>query len=269
VASASLAQEDEKRPTTIDEKEWSVPEGSHWTQIRRPQLSLSHTQLFQPGSKEAREAFDRLEKEVQWLSEEQSKIKVSAVTSHALHVLASVILQVFGRVVAVPRKQAGYGDEGVTYSYSGLTLSALPWCPVLRELRQRVCDSAGVPFNFVLVNRYANGDDYAGEHRDDERELDPKAPIASLTLGAERDFYFKHANARSCATKRRKETSEAESPPAKLTLSLRDGQLLLMNPPTNRHWYHGLPKRKTCKRVRINLTFRRVLDTAKAASKEG
>lgn len=35
-----------------------------------------------------------------------------------------------------------------------------------------------------------------GEHKDDERELDPKTPIASLSLGQPRDFYFRHQDAR-------------------------------------------------------------------------
>ena len=31
-----------------------------------------------------------------------------------------------------------------------------------------------------------------GDHRDDEKELCKKTPIASLSLGAERDFVLKH-----------------------------------------------------------------------------
>ena len=35
-----------------------------------------------------------------------------------------------------------------------------------------------------------------GEHQDAEKELDPAAPIASLSLGQPRDFVFKHRDAR-------------------------------------------------------------------------
>ena len=35
-----------------------------------------------------------------------------------------------------------------------------------------------------------------GEHKDDEKELDPDVPIASISLGQARDFYFKHQDAR-------------------------------------------------------------------------
>lgn len=35
-----------------------------------------------------------------------------------------------------------------------------------------------------------------GEHRDNEPELDPNYPIASISLGQERDFVLKHKDAR-------------------------------------------------------------------------
>lgn len=35
-----------------------------------------------------------------------------------------------------------------------------------------------------------------GEHKDDEKELDPNVPIASLSVGQPRDFYFKHQDVR-------------------------------------------------------------------------
>lgn len=35
-----------------------------------------------------------------------------------------------------------------------------------------------------------------GEHRDNEPELDPNFPIASISLGQERPFVLKHKDAR-------------------------------------------------------------------------
>lgn len=89
-----------------------------------------------------------------------------------------------------------------------------------------------------------------GEHRDDEKELDPLCPIASVSLGAARDFIFRHRDARGKGAKRRIE-------PVKLELA--HGSLLLMNMPTNTFWYHSLPARKKVLQPRINLTFRRIL----------
>lgn len=89
-----------------------------------------------------------------------------------------------------------------------------------------------------------------GEHRDDERELDPTCPIASVSLGATRDLIFRHKDARTGSSK-------IQIKPVKLELA--HGSLLLMNYPTNTYWYHSLPVRKKVKMPRINLTFRRIV----------
>ena len=119
--------------------------------------------------KESRRLFCALEEEVEYLSTQAARIKV------------------FGKLHDLPRRNVGYGDEGVVYKYSGLSLEPKEWTPTLREIRAGVEAASGHSYNFVLVNRYADGGDCMGEHRDDEAELDPDVPIASLSLGAARD----------------------------------------------------------------------------------
>lgn len=89
-----------------------------------------------------------------------------------------------------------------------------------------------------------------GEHRDDEKELVPKSPIASFTLGQPRDFVFKHAESRGKQAKRNILPVKVE---------LQHGSLLMMNYPTNVYWYHSLPSRKKLTNVRINMTFRQMV----------
>lgn len=101
-----------------------------------------------------------------------------------------------------------------------------------------------------LFHRYKDGRDHMGEHRDDEKELDPACPIASVSLGAVRDFVFRHRDARGGAKRRHI---------APVTVELGHGSLLLMNPPTNKYWYHSLPVRLKVRTPRINLTFRRIV----------
>lgn len=178
-------------------------------------------------------------------------------------------VQVFGKVYDIPRKQATYGDAGLTYTYSGIRRMASPWTPTLEYIRDAVTRTTGQMFNFVLVNRwetsvnfgnslpdecifffstrYKDGLDHMGEHRDDEKELDPLCPIASVSLGAARDFIFRHRDARG-------KTIQRQIEPVKLELA--HGSLLLMNFPTNTFWYHSLPIRKKISLARINLTFR-------------
>ena len=99
----------------------------------------------------------------------------------------------------------------------------------------------------LLLSRYKDGNEYMGEHKDDEKDLDPHAPIASLSLGQARDFYFKHQDTRGKKASRKID---------KVNLVLESGSLLMMNHPTNSFWYHALPKRMKVTGARINLTFR-------------
>ncbi|XP_071473378.1 DNA oxidative demethylase ALKBH2 isoform X2 [Marmota flaviventris] len=140
-------------------------------------------------------------------------------------------------------------EEKVEY-FTGLTLSPKPWIPVLECIRDRVSGLTGHTFNFVLINRYKDGCDHIGEHRDDERELAPRSPIASVSFGACRDFCFRHKDSRGKNPRQKLEV---------VRLQLAHGSLLMMNPPTNAHWYHSLPVRKKVLAPRVNLTFRKIL----------
>ncbi|XP_055970465.1 DNA oxidative demethylase ALKBH2 [Sorex fumeus] len=206
----------------------------HWQRIRAEGLDCDYTLLF--GKAEADEIFLELEREVEYFTGALARV------------------QVFGKWHTVPRKQATYGDEGLTYTFSGLTLSPRPWLPVLERVRARVSAVTGQTFNFVLVNRYRDGCDHIGEHRDDERELDPGSSIASVSFGACRDFVFRHGQSRGKKPAQRL---------AAVRLPLAHGSLLMMNPPTNTHWYHSLPVRKKVLAPRVNLTFRKILTTKK------
>ncbi|KAL6465791.1 hypothetical protein MHYP_G00259240 [Metynnis hypsauchen] len=211
-----------------EDEEFSHP--IPWRKIEAEGLDCDHGLLF--SKEEADRLFSRLEEEVEYFTGDQAKV------------------QVYGKLHSVPRQQATYGDEGLMYSFSGVHLLARPWTPTLEYIRDAVTNATGQTFNFVLINRYKDGHDHIGEHRDDERELDPTCPIASVSLGAVRDFIFRHRDARVGPNKRKIE-------PVKLELA--HGSLLLMNSPTNTYWYHSLPIRKKVKTTRINLTFRRII----------
>ncbi|CAG9585845.1 unnamed protein product [Danaus chrysippus] len=95
-------------------------------------------------------------------------------------------IKVFGKIYPLPRQQVAYGDPGITYTYSGITIPALPWPEPVLMLRDFLFTLKGIKYEFVLVNKYRNGNDHMGEHRDNEPDLDPKYPIASISFGEER-----------------------------------------------------------------------------------
>ena len=80
-----------------------------------------------------------------------------------------------------------------------------------------------------------------GWHSDNEKELIKDGVIASVSLGAERKFSFRH-----------KKTKE------KIDMILRNGSLLVMKKQIQTHWMHQLPRSKKIKEQRINLTFRTI-----------
>ncbi|KAI8749176.1 Alpha-ketoglutarate-dependent dioxygenase alkB 2 [Biomphalaria glabrata] len=207
----------------------SQPRNCQWRAINAENLNLEYSNFY--NEKEADMLMSQCEKEIIYNVGELAKV------------------QMFGKWIDIPRKQVAYGDEGLTYTFSGKTLPARPWTSLLLKIRDQIYEATGYTFNFVLINRYKDGNDYIGEHKDDEKELYPGYPIASLTLGQLRDFVFKHQDSRRIKALRNVGT---------ITLQLEHGSLLLMKHPTNSYWYHSLPRRKKAIGVRLNLTFRRM-----------
>ena len=92
-----------------------------------------------------------------------------------------------------------------------------------------------------LLNLYHDGNEGMAWHSDGEKDLKKYGAIASLSLGAERKFSFKH-----------KSTKQT------LSLWLEKGSLLVMKGSTQENWLHRLPPTKKIKTPRINLTFRTI-----------
>lgn len=156
---------------------------------------------------------------------------------------AQPTLTLYGRRHPVPRLTSWMADPGCSYRYSGIDHNPAPFTAVADGLRVDLQQwLGGAHFNSLLLNLYRHGHDRMGWHADDEPELDPTAPIASLSLGASRDLRF------------RPRPGTPAQPP--LTLRLDDGDLLLMEAPSQRHWQHGLPSRTRVQQQRLNLTFR-------------
>jgi alkylated DNA repair dioxygenase AlkB len=168
-------------------------------------------------------------------------------TSYQIHLQEDIDWQeeeivLFGKRVMQPRLTAWYGDPGVSYTYSGLTLQPKPWTPALSEIKQAIEAATGHRYNSVLLNFYRHGRDSMGWHSDDEPALGTNPAIASLSLGEARRFHLRHRDDRQ----------------QKVHLDLAHGSLLLMAGALQHHWQHQLPKSQRPLAPRINLTFRRV-----------
>ena len=151
------------------------------------------------------------------------------------------IVQVYGKRHPVPRMTVFLANEGIHYRYSGAIHRGCGWPEWFKPLLQQVNEACETDFNGCLLNLYRHGEDRMGWHADDEPEIDQEAPIASLSLGATRDFQLRH---RSTPTRR-------------MSMPLADGDLLVMHPGCQSRWMHCVPQRRKVQTTRINLTFRR------------
>ncbi|MFN0729975.1 alpha-ketoglutarate-dependent dioxygenase AlkB family protein [Polaribacter gochangensis] len=149
---------------------------------------------------------------------------------------------IFGKRIITKRKVAWYGDTDYYYNYSNVTKQALIFTEGLLALKELVEKESNATYNSCLLNLYHSGEEGMAWHSDGEKMLKKNGEIASLTLGAERKFSFKHKNTKQ-----------------KIDIILEKGSLLVMKDSTQTNWLHRLPPTKLIKTPRINLTFRTII----------
>lgn len=149
-------------------------------------------------------------------------------------------VNLFGKEIPEPRLRCYFGEK--KYVYTNSTLDSNPLPTSLLKLKTRIEHAANCSFNSVLINYYRDGKDSMGWHQDNEPELGKNPKIASLSVGEERFFNFKHIKS-----------------PEKLKIRLQNGSLLLMKNEIQHFYKHQLPKTKKIIGPRINLTFRKIL----------
>ncbi|KMQ82915.1 alpha-ketoglutarate-dependent dioxygenase alkb-like protein [Lasius niger] len=184
-------------------------------------------ELFDNVFEHPKDIFQRLETEIQYIPATQCEVNI------------------YGKSYKIPRQLAAYGDPDLTYTFSGLTVACNIWTPLLLDLKKAVEKVSGTSYNFVIINRYKDGNSCIGQHKDNEPDLDPTSPISSLSFGENRTMVFKKAG---CEDQR---------------IELQDNSLMVMRTPTNTEWTHGIPRQKDRKGVRINLTFRKIVNKKK------
>lgn len=146
---------------------------------------------------------------------------------------------IYGKHIITKRKVAWFGNEKYAYKYSNASRLALPWTPLLIDIKQVVEQHTQIAYNSCLLNLYHSGEEGMSWHTDDEKTMAKNGSIASLSFGAERKFAFKH-----------KQTKES------ISIQLQTGSLLEMKDETQSHWLHALPKSTRVLQPRVNLTFR-------------
>lgn len=188
-------------------------------------------------------------------------------------------VRIFGRDTRPRRETRAFGTGA--YFYSGQEVRAADdgWgaLQTLRDAAQRACQSIGndqqqlLPpsFSFALVHRYPGADVAPssalggakrqpaagiGMHADDERDLQPGAPIFSYSL-----MTPEPALGLSSATPVRKQRTfrmVRSSDKRRVDIALGHNDALVMCGATQRHWKHGVPPSMTVRGRRYNATLR-------------
>lgn len=114
------------------------------------------------------------------------------------------------------------------------------WPGTLEDVRDRIEDVTGVRFPVTRCVYYRDGSEGMGFHTD-LPAYGSTDSIASLSLGAEREFVF-----RSLAN-----SNET------FTIALASGSLHFMGDHCQQRYQHGLPRSNDCVEPRLNVTFRK------------
>lgn len=126
------------------------------------------------------------------------------------------------------------------YTYAGKVNYPLEFTDELLELGKIAGQICGCEFNSCLVNLYRTGKNVIGWHSDSEVNLKLGAPIASISLGAERLFDVRRrGNTELVASER-----------------LLHGSMIVMGGSMQTYYQHQIRAEAGIKTPRINLTYR-------------
>ena len=144
-----------------------------------------------------------------------------------------------------PRLEYYINKFGVPYTYGvgdyAREYAAQPNHPIIEDIEKMLQDECGVPFEVCFLNRYENQSDHLGWHADDSPEMDDNRPIAIISLGVEREIWFRpNGTGNDAVTK----------------LKLGHGSLCLMPAGMQDTHQHRIPKASFMCGRRISLTYR-------------
>lgn len=145
----------------------------------------------------------------------------------------------------VPRREYYVHDDALPYVYGSGKFAreyqSQPDHPVIAAIRERLQRALAARFDVVFLNLYEHERHHLGWHADDSPEMSDNDPIVTVSLGAEREIWF-----------RPNDDIKAEE-----RLLLRHGSAAVMLPGMQDTHQHRIPKCDRKCGPRISLTFRK------------
>jgi alkylated DNA repair dioxygenase AlkB len=151
---------------------------------------------------------------------------------------------------STPRREYYANDVAVPYMYGrgagARQYEPQAWHPVMREIQASLEARTGTRFEVCFLNGYEDQSDSLGWHADDSPEMDDERPIGVVSLGAEREIWFRPQGDKTEVTRQK----------------LQHGSLCLMLPGMQDTHFHRIPKAGFTCGARISLTFRGYVSSA-------
>jgi alkylated DNA repair dioxygenase AlkB len=176
---------------------------------------------------------------------------------------------VMGKKYKQPRDVVFLSDVSAAYDYANQKMPAIKFgekFALLKQLLDKVNAALKSDFNGILVNRYNNGNDCVGAHHDDERTLDAKVGVFSLSLGQRRTFRVKERTPKNTSVKKAIAKIVFHAPGVrKATMNetlnrcdvdLNDLDVVIMDGECQKELDHEITREARVTGVRWNLTFR-------------
>lgn len=144
----------------------------------------------------------------------------------------------------VPRKEYYVHDQNLPYTYGNgpfaRQYASQPTHDVIEYIRFELYKLLGVKFDVVFLNLYEHERHHLGWHADNSPEMSDDYPIVTVSLGAERDIWFKENGSKDHEV-----------------LTLQNGSAAVMLPGMQDTHLHRIPKHHAKCGPRISLTFRK------------
>ncbi len=176
-----------------------------------------------------------------------------------------------------PRCEYYCNDFSADYIYGKgrgqRTYTPKPWHAEILKIRTKLEDYLQCKMDVCFLNRYLNQSDHLGWHADDSPEMDDDRPIVTISLGVEREIWFRpllgqqctscgtplnSGHKMSCYVDKYKTTyGNVEK------LKLEHGSMCIMEPGMQDTWQHRIPKASFQCGERISLTFRGYVENVK------
>ncbi len=152
-----------------------------------------------------------------------------------------------------PRSEYYVNDFGAPYTY-GTGRGRREYLPRVKtpqidRMQNMLAMMTGHNLEVCFLNRYLDQSDQLGWHADNSPEMDDARPIAIISLGVEREIWFRENDPQANMLR-----IVSEKPIHKLLLG--NGSLCLMAPGMQDTHQHRIPKASRQVGERISLTYR-------------